>query len=116
MTWASSVTRVRYRTENAALDWWDRLHGLCVAAPLGLPTSPGFHFWRCGLRRWHSGEHRTVNYLWSETSPGQGTSTYNPVDSPPPRLDRRPGVRTGRQRRWSRAWREEQEHQRRKVS
>ena len=89
--------RLRHRAENAAKDLLDRLRGRCCRAPLYL-VEGGYHFWRCGLRRWHDGPCRSVNYLW-----GPGGSVYAPIDNPPGGCDRRP-CETRRQRRWRRRW------------
>jgi len=86
----------RARLRNRLHDLWDRwVRGYCCAAPRGNHEDGGYHFWRCNLRRGHDGAHRSLNYLWGLPD---GGSVYSPVESPSPRLDRRP-VMTHRQRR-----------------
>jgi hypothetical protein len=75
--------RAWYCATNALRDVWDRwARGYCCAAPGDIEGA--FRFWRCNLRRGHTGLHRTVNYRWGH---GEGT-LYDPVEHPGPRLDR----------------------------
>jgi len=66
----------------------------------------GYHFWRCGLKRGHAGQHRSLNYTWGL---GEG-SIYDPEHGIRDRLDRKP-IRTRRQRREFEAW-----HRKREVA
>lgn len=104
--------RTKHALVNAGRDLWDRhARGYCCAAPSGLPDSPGYHFWRCNLKRDHQGAHRHLNYLWvdpaAEKEPvtRETFSAYSPRENIGPRLDRYP-CRTRRQKRQVDAWHE----------
>lgn len=112
--------RAKHRTLNSTRDLWDRhVRGYCCAAPSGLPDSPGYHFWRCGLKHGHDGAHRFVNYLWSDSAgekvpaAREHYSVYAPRDGlGAVRLDRYPTL-TRRQKRQRDAWHEMKDRERR---
>ena len=111
--------RAKHRLLNVLRDFWDRrARGYCCAAPSGVPGSPGYHFWRCNLRRGHAGAHRSVNYLWhdplAEKLPVdlELYCIYSPRDRPGKRLDRYPAL-TRRQQRQRDAWHASRDCQRR---
>lgn len=93
------------------LDVRDRqLRRICAAAPDGLPTSPGYHFWRCGLARGHAGWHRTGNYDWLDAEGEmRGGSVYSPEKSFTHSPHRPAGVRSKRQRQLRELWDAEQD-------
>jgi hypothetical protein len=102
--------RAKHGVLNAARDLWDRhVRGYCCAAPSGVPGSPGYHFWRCNLRRGHLGGHRSLNYVWHDPLSErlaidlEPYSIYSPRDQPGRRLDRYPHL-TRRQKRQREAW------------
>lgn len=85
----------KHRAENVAKDLFDRLRGRCCRAPLYM-VEGGYHFWRCGLRRRHSGPCRSGNYLW-----GPGGSIFAPTE-PWVDVGKRKSIETLRQRHWRR--------------
>lgn len=104
----SRAVRTRFRVGNAWRDLIDRwLRGKCCAAPR-YQKDGGYHFWRCGLKRGHKGQHRSLNYLWGH---GEG-SVYDPDHGISERLDRHP-IRTRKQRREFEAWYRAREAKRR---
>lgn len=93
----SALVRRRFRAANLALDTLDRCRGRCCRAPLFM-VEGGYHFWRCGLRRWHKGPCRSGYYFW-----GPGGSVYDPDGPWAGGVERRP-VYTRRQARERRRW------------
>lgn len=61
---------------TAYLDVRARLGGWCNHCPQSNgPGGGGYAHWRCQLRRWHTGMHRGVNYVWDD----HGRTDYLPT-------------------------------------
>lgn len=100
-----------HRTQNRWRDLRAVLASYCNHSPYnGIPgEGGGYCWWRCALRRGHSGVHRYRNYVWDE----QGHTQYAPINPMPDQPWVRASIMTRRQSRQRRAWHQAQAAKRR---